>query len=250
MNDSTHDLPAGELFRHAEFLKRLARGLLRDEQLAEDVAQDAFVLALERPPRAGGALSVWLARVVRNLALNRQQGERRRAAREELAARAERDDTDQQAAERLELQRFVAERVARLDEAKRTAIYLRYYEGLEPQAIGARLGVPVKTVKTRLARGLAELRSSLDARARRSERVGRGARAAGGGGRGGRGGDGDGSARRDAHEEDGRGGGAGARGGGVVATRTRGADGAGRARAERGGARAGASAGAHVAERR
>jgi len=166
MNDSTQRLPSGELFRHAEFLQRLARGLLRDEQAAEDVAQDAFVLALERPPQAQGSLSAWLARVVRNLAHNRRTSEQRRAVREELAARVEHDDTDQLAVERLELQRAVAELVLRLDEAKRTALYLRYYEGLEPLAIGARLGVPVKTVKTRLARALAELRAALDRRAR------------------------------------------------------------------------------------
>ncbi|MEQ1892800.1 MAG: sigma-70 family RNA polymerase sigma factor [Planctomycetota bacterium] len=166
MNDPTQHHPSGELFRHAEFLQRLARGLLRDEQAAEDVAQDAFVLALERPPRSTGSLSAWLARVTRNLALNRHKSEQRRAAREELAARVEHDDTDEKAAERLDLQRFVAERVFRLDEAKRTALYLRYYEGLEPLAISKQLGVPVKTVKTRLARALAELRGELDARAK------------------------------------------------------------------------------------
>jgi len=156
-------LPPAELFQHAEFLKRLARGLLRDEHLAEDAVQDAFVAALERPPRAEGALAGWLARVARHLALNRRTSEDRRARRERTVARAE--AVDGVVAQRLELQRFVSDLVLRLDEAKRMAIYLRYYEGLEPQAIAERLGVPVKTVKTRLARGLAELRERLDARA-------------------------------------------------------------------------------------
>ena len=35
---------------------------------------------------------------------------------------------------------------------------MRYYEGLAPRHIAARLGVPAKTVKTRLARGLEQLR--------------------------------------------------------------------------------------------
>jgi protocatechuate 3,4-dioxygenase beta subunit len=54
--------------------------------------------------------------------------------------------------------------VLALDEAKRKVLFLRYHEGLEPAAIAARLGLPVKTVKTRLARGLAELRERLERR--------------------------------------------------------------------------------------
>jgi DNA-directed RNA polymerase specialized sigma24 family protein len=46
-----------ELARQRDFLCRLARGLLGDAGRAEDVVQEAFVLALERPPREERALA-------------------------------------------------------------------------------------------------------------------------------------------------------------------------------------------------
>ena len=57
----TADSP-DELAQSAAFLRRLARGLVGDPHLAEDVVQDAFVAALERPPVARVALPRWLAR--------------------------------------------------------------------------------------------------------------------------------------------------------------------------------------------
>src|SRR5688572_10063006 len=153
-----------ELSEHFDFLMRLARGLLGDEHLAEDVAQEALAAALEHPPREPGALRAWLARTARNLALNRRTSAVRRTQREEAAARPEATDAQGEALERLELQRVVFEQVLALDEPKRAALFLRYHENLEPVAIAARLGVPVKTVKTRLARGLAELRERLEPR--------------------------------------------------------------------------------------
>src|SRR5262245_16366455 len=126
-----------ELGEHFEFLKQLARGLLRDEHLAEDVAQEALVAALEHPPRETGALRAWLARTAHNLALNRRTSAARRTRREEAAARPEEADAQEEALERLELQRVVFEQVLALDEVKRAALFLRYHEGLEPAAIAA-----------------------------------------------------------------------------------------------------------------
>lgn len=162
--DAARPLEPDELFEHAEFLKNLARRLLRDEHLAEDVAQETLVAALTHPPRERGALQAWLARTARNLALNRRTAAARRERHEQAASRPEPVDAEGQALERLELQRTVFTQVLALDEAKRAALFLRYHEGLEPAEIAARLGVPVKTVKTRLARGLEELRGRLERR--------------------------------------------------------------------------------------
>src|SRR5262249_43356406 len=166
MSGDTEPFPRRELFQHAGFLKRLARGLLHDEHLAEDAAQDVFATALERPPRSAGTLRAWLAPAARHLALNRRTSDERRARRERGSARDERVDADHEVAERLEVQRLLSDLVLELDDVKRTAIYLRYYEDLEPRVIAERLGVPVKTVKTRLARALHELRGRLDARSK------------------------------------------------------------------------------------
>ena len=53
---------------------------------------------------------------------------------------------------------MVAEVAAGLSEPYRTAVYLRFYEGLLPRRIADHLGVPVETVRTRIKRALVMLR--------------------------------------------------------------------------------------------
>ena len=89
-----------------------------------------------------------------------ERGEREATA---FHARPERASEDPAAiAAELELSRRVLECVERLREPYRSTLYLRYYRGLAPERIAAESGTPVKTVKTRLARGLEELRGELD----------------------------------------------------------------------------------------
>lgn len=59
------------------------------------------------------------------------------------------------------MQRDLVAHVLALDEPYRTAILWRYVEELSPRAIARRQGVPVRTVHTRLERGLARLRDRL-----------------------------------------------------------------------------------------
>lgn len=158
-------LGSDELLAHAGFLRALARGLCSDAARADDLVQDTFVAALERPPAERGSLRAWLATAARHLASNRARADARRAEREAHAARPERQGPEPSALEQLELSRRLAEAVLELREPYRTAIYLRYHEGLTPQAIAERQGAPLKTVKTRLARALAELRQRMDERA-------------------------------------------------------------------------------------
>ncbi|MEQ1895333.1 MAG: sigma factor, partial [Planctomycetota bacterium] len=87
--DASFDPPPPEvLARHAEFVRLLARELLSDEHEGEDLAQEAWLRFLRRPP-AAGALKGWLRRVTRNLSVERLRGRARARAREELTARAE-----------------------------------------------------------------------------------------------------------------------------------------------------------------
>lgn len=150
------------LLANSGFVRRLAGALVRDAVTADDVAQDAILIALERPPRDGRNPRGWLASVVRSISIDRA---RRTASRAEVEARARELLPVPQPDEivgRLEISQRVAEAVRQLEEPYRTAIYLRYFEDLEPDSIGQRLAVPVPTVKTRLRRGLAHLREALD----------------------------------------------------------------------------------------
>ena len=111
----------------------LARRLLADEHGAEDVVQEAWLTALERPPRETGAIGSWLGEVVRTLALKRLRGERRKLARERRAAKPEGSLADEDVADRLRTQRVVLDAVLALEEPLRGAIHARYFEDLPPR---------------------------------------------------------------------------------------------------------------------
>lgn len=143
-----------------EFVRALARRLLADEHAAEDVAQEACIAAFESPPRPGTPLWPWLAQVVRNLSSNRLRERERRVARERSVARTE--GTDDTIDARIETQKRVLAAVGALREPYKSAIWMRWFEGLPPREIARRTAVPLETVKSRLKRGLQELERALD----------------------------------------------------------------------------------------
>lgn len=154
---------ADELFSHGDALRRLARDLVADDALAEDAVQQAYVVALTRPPRERTSLAGWLRTVVRSCSLDllRQQARRRR--REQHGAGPSPLAPDEAAAQ-LELQAAIVAAVRGLGEPYASVVWLRWFEALTPSEIAARQGEPVKTIKTRLGRALQMLRSKLDAR--------------------------------------------------------------------------------------
>jgi RNA polymerase sigma-70 factor (ECF subfamily) len=151
------------LVEHMGFLRALAQKLVFDEGQAEDVVQDALAVALQNRPRHPARLRAWLARITRNLALNKRRSEHRRAHRERVAARPEGQPATGDVAARLDLHRLVVREVKLLDEPYRTTIVMRFFDDLPPSEIAHRMRVPVKTVDTRLRRGVQLLRVCLDA---------------------------------------------------------------------------------------
>ncbi|MEO6595292.1 MAG: sigma-70 family RNA polymerase sigma factor, partial [Planctomycetota bacterium] len=154
---------AEDLYRHASSMRALARDLLSDTALADDAVQEAWVKALRRPPAPPGSLTSWLGAVVRSCAFDLRRSESRRQRREQLAARTEVCEPID-AAEQLELQHDLVAAVRALPEIYRTVVWLRYFDGRSPTWIAALLGEPVKTIKTRLARALLQLRQRLAGR--------------------------------------------------------------------------------------
>ncbi|MCB9878947.1 MAG: sigma-70 family RNA polymerase sigma factor [Planctomycetes bacterium] len=157
--------PDEELVQHARALRGIARALVGAGN-ADDVAQEAAVQALQRPPAQVTTMFGWLSGVVRHRAQKHHRGEWRRKRREQVAgehtAAAEPSPSPLNAA-------MHRETIARLDQALlglpqpyQDTVLLRYYEGLLPLQIAERTATPIATVKSRLARGLAMLRERLD----------------------------------------------------------------------------------------
>ncbi|MDG1985158.1 MAG: sigma-70 family RNA polymerase sigma factor [Planctomycetota bacterium] len=152
---------SGLLDQH-DFLRRLARGLTRDDQAADDLAQETWLQALRLPPRHHDSPRGWLAAIARNLARNQVRADARRRDRESRVASQQDQTVDERAERAVELQGEVVQALGRLSEPLRTSVYLRYYEERSPSAIAQHLGVPVETVRSRLKRGLARMREDLD----------------------------------------------------------------------------------------
>src|SRR5262245_12342233 len=149
------------LFERAGWVRALARSLVADQDAADDAAQEAWLAALRWPP-ANRNLRGWFATLIRNFARRARRAERRRRVREEVFAASENELSASELVARAELHRRVVEAVLALPEPYRATILLRFFEDLSPSAIARRLGIPSATVRSRLMRGLEQLRERLD----------------------------------------------------------------------------------------
>src|SRR5688572_16795656 len=146
------------LLAHVHGLKALARGLVEDASCADDLVQETVVRALMHPP-ARGAAGSWLRRVLRNLVFRSRQEEGRRRRRERLAARPiDSPPVASEVVERAETHRRLVEMLLQLEEPYRSALLLRFFDGMLPSEIARRRGVDASTVRRWLRAGLDMLR--------------------------------------------------------------------------------------------
>lgn len=150
--------------RHQGAVLALARRLVRDADLARDVAQDAFLrayrsLASFQPERS---FRSWLLKIVVNAA--RDQHASRKRSRlvpvEELVEPADPAEGAEQADRRL-LLRQVEGLLDRLNPREREVFVLRDVEGLSVDEIASALDLAPPTVRRHLARARLHLREIL-----------------------------------------------------------------------------------------
>src|SRR5262245_50319887 len=155
--------PVAELLAHTGRMRALARGLVGDEALAEDLVQESLLRAVERPPRRPAALGSWLRTVLRRAASRAREEGRSRERRERAVARPERSEsTPADVLERVEIQGEVVKLVLALEEPYRSAVLLRYFEEWSAEDIARRQEVDPATVRWRLRKALERLRERLD----------------------------------------------------------------------------------------
>jgi RNA polymerase sigma factor (sigma-70 family) len=157
-----------ERFRRPAFA--LARRILTDDALAEDVLQEVFLSVWRDPAafdRGRGSVASWLLAVVHHKAVDavrREESQRRRQtmAEEEMALdepMARRDVEDEA------WTRVVADQVrtalGTLNPLQREALTLAYYGGYTQREVAALTGAPLGTVKTRMLAGMRRLKQEL-----------------------------------------------------------------------------------------
>src|SRR5262249_42322593 len=113
------------LLSQTSWTRALARSLAADAHLAEDLVQDAWLAALERPPDLGRPVRGWLAAVLRNRWLDLRRAGERSSDRERAAASDEAWPSSHDVVERASVQRELVAAVLELDEPYRTTVLLR-----------------------------------------------------------------------------------------------------------------------------
>ena len=139
-------------------LRRYARALTRDPDIADDLVQDTLVRAL-RSERLfhGGDIRSWLYTILTNLNRNRRRSLARRPSISQL------NDDDEPSANGTEAEgRDIERALAGLVDEQRSALLLVMLEGLTYREVAEIQGVPIGTVMSRLARARAHIKASID----------------------------------------------------------------------------------------
>jgi RNA polymerase sigma factor (sigma-70 family) len=159
------DLALAELYsRHGRVAYGLAFRILRDDALAQDAVQEAFLGVWRGAGRFTAEKakpSTWILTLVHRRAVDLVRREERRRA-EPLAPEHETADpalSDQ--VEGLARREAVRGALRQLPPEQREAIELAYYGGYTQSELAERLGEPLGTIKSRMFTGLARLRDVL-----------------------------------------------------------------------------------------
>jgi RNA polymerase sigma factor (sigma-70 family) len=152
------------IHRHGPMVLGICQRVLGDAHAAEDAFQLTFLVFVKKAHglRDGALLSSWLYGVASRVA----RKEKARLARRRVVERQAAGDKascawDSEEAKQLELKAVIDEEIHRLPERYRLPILLCHLEGLRHDEVAQRLGCPVGTVESRLARGREQLRARL-----------------------------------------------------------------------------------------
>src|SRR5262245_8810915 len=139
-------------------LRRYARALTRNGELADDLVQDTLVRALRSEHLFhGGDIRSWLYTILTNLNRNRLRALARRPALQSI------DDNDAPEVAGPEAgARDIERALASLVEDQRSALLLVVLEGLTYREVAEVQGVPIGTVMSRLARARMQIKAYLD----------------------------------------------------------------------------------------
>jgi RNA polymerase sigma-70 factor (ECF subfamily) len=161
--------------RHTPRLHRIAVRICRHPQDAEDAVQEAFLQAVRDLAswRPTAPLEAWLVTITVRTAQKVDQRSNRVASRSDSLDAPLPDGNQRElkdhgsgsdpaaAAGRAELSSRLAAAIADLPDKYRSAVALRFQEGLSPKEIAAHLGIPERTVRTHLLRGLRALKERI-----------------------------------------------------------------------------------------
>jgi RNA polymerase sigma-70 factor (ECF subfamily) len=151
--------------RHAPLMLGLARRIVGGKPEAEDIVHDVFVEAWRRAAdydESRGSVKAWLLLRTRSRAIDfrKSAGVARTMPTGDnawLASLIDPRADDSEAPDRARVRRVLAA----LNVEQREVLVLGYFDGLSSSEIASKLGIPIGTVKSRVAAALSALRRAL-----------------------------------------------------------------------------------------
>jgi RNA polymerase sigma-70 factor (ECF subfamily) len=150
------------VFRHRDKIYARALLMMRNEEEAVDLSQEAWVKAWQRLAQFQGesSFATWMTRIVINLCLDQLRRQKRLRAEsieemQEESGGVERQmpvvvNNPTEGLEKDELRKRIDEALGKLSDAHRTVVMLHEFEGLEYKEIAKRVGISIGTVMSRL----------------------------------------------------------------------------------------------------
>jgi RNA polymerase sigma-70 factor, ECF subfamily len=164
------------VFRHRDKIYARAMLMMRNEEEALDLSQEAWVKSWQRLHQFQGdsSFATWMTRIVINLCLD--QIRRQKKTRSESIEQLEEDAggverqmpveiiNPTEGLEKTELRSRIDEAMSKLTDAHRAVLIMHEFDGLQYKEIADRIGISIGTVMSRLfyaRRRLASLLQSL-----------------------------------------------------------------------------------------
>ncbi|MDZ7625356.1 MAG: sigma-70 family RNA polymerase sigma factor [Ignavibacteriaceae bacterium] len=158
-----YDSSASELLydRYAPMLYALIKKIIPNQELADKVLSEVFVITLKQIDQfdfKSSDVYTWLVTLTRNKAIDsmkRQQGKEKRVYTEEF----EKDEIIPKLSPEIKAMEFsdvtrmrnnIQAAINSLTDAQKSLLDLSYYEGLDESMIAERLKIPVSSVKSKL----------------------------------------------------------------------------------------------------
>lgn len=139
--------------------------MINNQQLAEDVLQEAFVKIwnnFSSYDASKGRLFTWMLNITRNLSIDTMRG---RSYKKQSKIQSAENIVDHPGSNINENDKFdalgIREQVTLLKKNQKQIIDLAYFEGFTQVEISERLGIPLGTVKTRMRSAISELKKLL-----------------------------------------------------------------------------------------
>ena len=157
--------------RYAPTAKALALRVVRQQHIAEEIVQEAF-MAVWRNPGAyeeqRGSVKTWLMGMVHHRAVDavrREESQRRRTETEATMAVLETDDLAEDVVSQLgapQERAAVRSALDSLPHEQRAVLEMMYFDGFSQSQIAEKHGLPLGTVKSRALLGMRRLRAALE----------------------------------------------------------------------------------------